>query len=81
MESLNIISSIKAARVAQHRTQADIARLAGIPLRTHQRLEAGDPGARLDTLIRVLDALGLDLKTASKRRPAMDELNEIYGNE
>ncbi len=81
MSSPNIIAEIKAARIKRSLTQGDIARLAGIPLRTYQRLEAGDRGSKLDTLLRALDALGLAVKTASKRRPSLDELNDVYGNE
>lgn len=77
----NTIADIKAARSQKNLTQADMARLAGIPLRTYQRLESGDRGAKLDTLLRVLDTLGLSLTTMSKRRPALDELNALYGNE
>lgn len=77
----NSLAEIKAARIKRNLTQADLARMAGIPLRTYQRLESGDRGSKLDTLARALDALGLSLKTVSKRRPNLDELNEIYGNE
>lgn len=76
-----LIAEIRAARRSRRLTQTDVARSAGIPLRTYQRLEAGDRGSKLDTLLRVLDALGLALKTASKRRPSLDELNDLYGNE
>jgi len=81
MTSPILIAEIKAARIKRSLTQGDVARLAGIPLRTYQRLEAGDRGSKLDTLLRALDALGLSVKTASKRRPALDELNDVYGNE
>ena len=75
------IGEIKATRLAKRLTQAETARLAGIPLRTYQRLESGDRGSKTDTLFRVLDALGLTLKTASKHRPSLDELGELYGDE
>ena len=81
MTSPNLITEIKAARIKRSLTQGDMARLAAIPLRTYQRLEAGDRGSKLDTLLRALDALGLSVKTASKRRPSLDELNDVYGNE
>lgn len=77
----NTLTEIKAARAQRKLSQADLARLAGIPLRTYQRLESGDGGAKLDTLIRALDALGLSLKTMSKRRPSLEELNALYGND
>lgn len=81
MPITSLIGEIKAARAKKSLTQGDTARLAGIPLRTYQRLESGDRGSKLDTLLRVLDALGLGLKTVSKRRPSLDELNEVYGDE
>ncbi len=81
MPSESIVAEIKAARRSKRLTQADVAKMAGIPLRTYQRLESSDRGSKLDTLLRTLDALGLSLRTGSKRRPALDELNELYGNE
>ena len=72
---------IKNLRLARKLPQEEIARLAGISLRTYQRFESGDRGAKLDTLLRVLDALGLSIKIVSKRRPALDELDSVYGNE
>ena len=76
-----ILQEIKAARLAKDLTQEDFARASGIPLRTYQRLESGDPGTRIDTLFRALNALGLTIKTASRGRPTLDELSELYGND
>jgi transcriptional regulator with XRE-family HTH domain len=81
MNDPNPFTEIKNLRLARKLSQQEIARLAGIPLRTYQRFESGDRGAKLDTLLRVLDALGLSIKTVSKRRPALDELDTVYGNE
>ena len=81
MAGTNLIAEIKAARVKRNLTQEEMARLAGIPLRTYQRLESGDRGSKLDTLLRALDALGLEMKTVSKRRPSLDELKDVYGGE
>ena len=76
-----IVAQIKAVRRSKRLTQAEVAKRAGVPLRTYQRLESGDRGSKLDTLLRTLDALGLSLRAGSKRRPELDELNELYGNE
>ncbi|MFA6033106.1 MAG: helix-turn-helix domain-containing protein [Myxococcota bacterium] len=81
MKSTKTVAEIKVARLKGKLTQEKLARLAGIPLRTYQRLEAGDRGSKLDTLLRVLDALNLELQTVSKRRPSLDELKDIYGND
>lgn len=81
MNSISLIAEIKNLRLARKLSQQEIARLAGIPLRTYQRFESGDRGAKLDTFLRVHDALGLSIKTVSKRRPVLDELDTVYGNE
>jgi transcriptional regulator with XRE-family HTH domain len=81
MNDFNLADEIKKKRLARKLSQQDVAQLAGIPLRTYQRFESGNRGAKLDTLLRVLDALGLSIKTVSKRRPALDELDTVYGNE
>jgi transcriptional regulator with XRE-family HTH domain len=81
MNDLGLIAEIKSLRLARKLSQQDVAQLAGIPLRTYQRFESGYRGAKIDTLLRVLDALGLGIKTVSKRRPALDELDAVYGNE
>ena len=80
MSNSSLLAQIKAARLSQGLTQAELARRAGIPLRTYQRLESGDRGSKLDTLLRTLDALGLNLKTGSVRRPALEELGDLYGD-
>ena len=76
-----IVSEIIATRLARKLSQSALAKQAGIPLRTYQRLESDAGGAKLETLMRALDTLGLTIKTASKRRPTLDELDELYGNE
>ena len=82
MNSLSpILQEIKAARLAKGLTQEEFARATGIPWRTYQRLECGDPGARIDNLFRALNALGLTIKTASRGRPTLDELSELYGKD
>jgi transcriptional regulator with XRE-family HTH domain len=81
MTNVTPIIELKNLRLIRKLSQQDVAHLAGIPLRTYQRFESGDRGAKLDTLLRVLDAFGLTIKTVSKRRPALDELDTVYGNE
>lgn len=45
-------------------TQADVADLAGVSAKLVRDVEAGKPTLRLDTLRRVLAAVGLELVTA-----------------
>jgi transcriptional regulator with XRE-family HTH domain len=72
---------LRAERARRGLSQAELANLAGIPHRSYQRLEAGDPGARLTTLLRACGTLGLELNSSSSRRPTLDELSAIYDNE
>lgn len=44
-------------------TQEELAALAGVSVRFLSSLERGKPTVRLDTLVAVLDALGLELHT------------------
>lgn len=76
-----ILLELKAARIAKKLSQEDLARAAGIPRRTYQRLESGDPGTRIDILFRALNALGLTLKTSARARPTLEELGDLYGND
>lgn len=72
---------LRTERIRKGLTQADLARIAGIPARSYQRLEAGDPGAKLSTLLRACGALGLELEGHSARRPTLDELDTVYGDD
>jgi transcriptional regulator with XRE-family HTH domain len=77
----SIIEDLRAKRRERHLSQAQLSRRAGLPLRTYQRLEDGDKGARLETLLRALTVLGYTLRTEPRRRPALEELKDLYGHE
>lgn len=64
---------VRDARTAQGLTQAGLAKGAGVARSWLARVEAGHRGAGLETLLRLLDALGLALSlTASTKRPEPD---------
>jgi transcriptional regulator with XRE-family HTH domain len=52
---------IKLSRLAHGLTLRDTARSSGVAVSTVERIESGDPGAQLNTLVAVADAVGLDL--------------------
>jgi transcriptional regulator with XRE-family HTH domain len=82
MHSLaEIAEFLRAERTRQKLSQSEFAARAGIPLRSYQRLEAGDPGARISSFLRACAALGFEVNAASARRPTLDELDSIYGHE
>jgi transcriptional regulator with XRE-family HTH domain len=70
----DLITALRRARVSKNLTQAQLAAAAQIPLRTYQRAESGDAGTSLNTVLRALDALGLELTVRSKRRAALEEV-------
>lgn len=72
---------LRTERSSQGLSQSDFAVRAAIPLRSYQRLEAGDPGARLSSFLRASAALGFEINATSARRPTLDELDSIYGHE
>lgn len=72
---------LRRERLQRGLSQSELATQAGVPHRTYQRLEAGDPGARLTTLLRTFGALGVELKTSPARRPTLEELADIYDDE
>ena len=55
-------------RKSLHATQADLAALAGVSVRAISALEAGKPTTRLDIVLRVFSALGVDLPTLIESR-------------
>jgi len=82
MKELQELTEIlRARRLERGLTQQQLADAAGIPRRTYQRLEAGHPGARTDSLLLAVRALGLKVELAPRRRPTLDQLATIYGNE
>ncbi|WP_235563353.1 helix-turn-helix transcriptional regulator [Arthrobacter sp. Soil782] len=63
-----LAESVRARRVAEHLTQADLADLAGVSERFVRSLEHGKPTVRLESLLAVLRTLGLDLAVTGRRR-------------
>lgn len=61
-----LVDRIKAARVKARLTQEQLADLASISRRPVYLLESGRGMVRLDTLIKILDALGLELRIVPK---------------
>ncbi|MEU6016000.1 helix-turn-helix transcriptional regulator [Streptomyces sp. NPDC047515] len=52
---------IRAARLHANLSQEDVALRAGITLGPYDRIEQGHAAARIDTLIRIADAIGVPL--------------------
>lgn len=58
---------VRAERRRQAIDQRKLALVADVAVRTVHRIENGDPTVRLDSVVKVLSALGLDLDV--RRRP------------
>ncbi|WP_424918856.1 helix-turn-helix domain-containing protein [Streptomyces sp. wa1064] len=64
---LQIAENIRAARLYTGYTQEEASIRAGISLDTYNRIEQGHASPKLDTLIRISDAIGVELETFVRR--------------
>lgn len=60
--------AVRTARKGMDLTQPELAAAAGVGLRFLVELERGKPTVRLDRMLAVLDALGLELSIAPRGR-------------
>lgn len=67
--ALEVGRRVRKARMALELRQDELALAAGVSTRLIHQIENGKPTSRLDSLVRVLGALGLTLEVAEKRRP------------
>ena len=58
----NLIGSIKERRKILNVTQETLAEISGVGLRTLKQLESGKGNPTLETLQKICDALGLEIK-------------------
>ena len=73
------ITTVLAAEVRSRRgdlglTQQDVADMAGVSERFVRFVEQGKPSVQLDSLIAVLETLGLELRLATRMSPAARSL-------
>ncbi|WP_228995168.1 helix-turn-helix domain-containing protein [Streptomyces sp. DH8] len=64
---LQIADQIRAARIAAGYTQEATAIRAGVSLDTYNRIEQGHASPKLDTLIKIADAIGVELSDFVRR--------------
>ena len=62
----NLIGSIKERRKILNVTQETLAEISGVGLRTLKQLESGKGNPTLETLQKICDALGLEIKLEIK---------------
>lgn len=68
IDIINLGEEVRAARRRARLSQDELAELAGISRRPIYLLESGKGAVRLDILLRILDALGLEI-TLRPREP------------
>ncbi len=69
---MNAASIIRSARAARQLSQRELGRRAGVPQSTVGRIETGAIDPRVETLERLLDALGFDLTVEPRHGDGID---------
>jgi y4mF family transcriptional regulator len=64
--SNDLASEVRARRAVLRLTQHDLAQLAGVSERFVRFVEQGKPSVQLDSLLALLDTLGLELHLATR---------------
>jgi HTH-type transcriptional regulator / antitoxin HipB len=62
----SLAAQVRARRAVLRLTQHDLAQLAGVSERFVRFVEQGKPSVQLDSLVAVLDTLGLELHVATR---------------
>ncbi len=85
MDTQTLLSRFgKAVREARQRrglTQADLARLAGLPRLKVIQIEKGEASVSIGAYASVSAALGMEFTLVPARRPTLDEVRELLGDE
>ncbi len=69
--------NLRTARLRRGLAQASVAAMAGVSLRTLQKLECGDPGIALRTAAGVMQSLGFGLPFEGLCAPDADETGRL----
>jgi len=73
MHRKNIIETLKLRRITLQTTQETLSILSGVSLRTVKQFESGNGNPTLETLQKIADVLGLELKLEIKTIFTEDE--------
>ncbi|OAE00027.1 helix-turn-helix transcriptional regulator [Arthrobacter sp. OY3WO11] len=66
-----LAGEVRSRRAVLRLTQHDLAQLAGVSERFVRFVEQGKPSVQLDSLVAVLETLGLELKVAARTSQAV----------
>lgn len=68
-----LAAEVRGRRAALRLTQRNLADMAGVSERFVRFVEQGKPSVQLDSLLAVLETLGLELQVATRRRRGIQE--------
>lgn len=75
-----LATAVRARRTALRLSQQDLADMAGVSERFVRFVEQGKPSVQLDSLLAVLETLGLELRVATRDRDAARALVRPLGD-
>lgn len=68
---------IRSARKKAHLTQMALSNKSGLRQETISLIENGNAATRIDTILRVIAMLDLDLEITARKKPSLKDLEEI----
>ena len=85
MESRTLLyrlgAAVRAARQNRGLTQAEVAKLAGLPRLKVIQVERGEGSVSIGAYAAIASALGLEFTPSPARRPTLDEVKGLLGDE
>ncbi len=69
---------IRRARKKRHLSQTELASLAGVRQETISLIETGNPAAKLETILAVLAALGLEFRITPRSKTTAADIEHIF---
>lgn len=77
---LHLAQSLKSMRQARGYSQAEVAKMAGIPRLKVVHIEAARPGVAVGAYAKLAAAMGGEMRVVPQQRPTMDEIRELLGD-
>ena len=76
--SKNMGHALRQVRRAKNLTQRELASMSGVWQETISKVETGSSGTKLETIVRLLAALDLEITVSERSKGSLDQFEEIF---